>query len=268
MRDKSWVGSFVAVLVTLSGCGGSSPEPDAASSTPADAFVTPGTDAYRDPSLDAYVDPGSVRRFGDVVSGEYHLGPVEWSGSFWNACGPYDPAIETLEGSLLAGLSNELASDGGECDACIEITTDRGHTAIARVVTYGVTSAPGNLDLSSALYDMLTEGEYPRTMHWQRITCPTTEPLYVQYQTGANEWWTSLWIRNPRVPVDRVEVQSTNHASFTAMTRGADGTFTDGAGFGTGAFTLRVVGIDGSTYEEHFDGFTPGALVRASGNLP
>lgn len=239
------------MLVFVCGCG---------SPAPVDAPVAPGTDAP--------VDPGSLRRFGDVISGEYHLGPVEWEGSFHNACAPYDPAIETLEGELLAGLSNELAADGGECDACIEITTGRGHTAIARVVTYGVTSAPGNIDVSSALYAVLNEEEFPRAMTFQRITCPTTEPLYFQYQTGANEWWTSLWVRNPRVAVDRLEVRSTNHPAFTPLERGGDGTFTDGSGFGAGSFTLRVVGADGTTFEQTFDSFTPGALVRASGNLP
>lgn len=228
-----------------------------------------GSDAPLDaPGADAFVEPGSLRRYGETVSGEYHLGPVEWSGSFHNACSPYDPAIEAIEGELLAGLSNELAADGSECDVCIEITTGQGRTAVARVVTYGVTSAPGNIDVSSALYEILHAGEFPRTMSFTRVSCPTAEPLFFQYQTGANEWWTSLWVRNPRAPIDRLEVQSTNHPSFTAMARGGDGTFTDASGFGAGPFTLRVVAVDGTSFEERFDGFTPGALVRAAGNLP
>jgi hypothetical protein len=44
---------------------------------------------------------------------------------------------------------------------CIEITTGRGRTAVARVVTYGVTSAPGNIDVSSALYEILHDGGFP-----------------------------------------------------------------------------------------------------------
>lgn len=245
---------FLACLLlsALIGCGG----------TPAPA------DAPTAPRSDAPVDPGSLRRYGDVVTGEYHLGPVEWTGSFNNACSPYDASTQALEGELLAGLSNELAGDGSECDACIEITTGRGNTLIARVVTYGVTSAPGNIDVSSAAYAILNEDEFPRAMTFQRITCPTTDPLYFQYQTGANEYWTSLWVRNPRVGVERVEVRSTNHPSFITLARAGDGTFTDASGFGAGSFTLRVTGADGTTFEETFDNFTPGALVRASGNLP
>ncbi len=204
---------------------------------------------------------------GEVVDGEYHLGPVEWEGSFPNACAPYPAEIAAAEGSLLAGLSNEYAADGSKCDACIKVTTALGHEQILRVVTYGVTAAPGNIDVSQAAYDLLTEGEFPRTMQWQLVACPDTGPLYFQWQTGANEYWTSLWVRNPRVAVDRVEVKSANHADFTPIQRGPDGTFTDASGFGPGAFTLRVVGLDGSTFEQAFDGFVPGALDTASGNL-
>ena len=70
-----------------------------------------------------------------------------------------------------------------------------------------------------------------------------------------------------RVGHDRVEVRSANHAQFTALRRGSDGTFTDDGGFGEGEFTLRVVGVDGSTSEETFSSFTPGELVRGSRNL-
>lgn len=211
-------------------------------------------------------DPGGLP-LGEEVAGEYNLGPVEWEGSFWNACGPYPAEITTIEGNLLAGLSNEYAADGSQCDACIKIVTALGHETIARVVTYGVTTAPGNIDVSQAAYDVLTEGEYPRTMTWQLVECPDTGPLSFQYQTGANTYWTSLWVRNPRIAVDQLLVKSANHADFTPLERGPDGTFTDAGGFGDGGFTLRVVAIDGSSFEQAFDAFEPGALVTASGNL-
>src|SRR3954470_1027720 len=75
---------------------------------------------------------------GETHSGQYHLGPVEWTGSFWNACSPYPSQIQSLEGQLLAGLSNELASTGNACDACLKITTGAGKEIILRAVTYGV----------------------------------------------------------------------------------------------------------------------------------
>src|SRR6185436_9958796 len=140
--------------------------------------------------------------------------PVEWTGSFWNACAPYPGQIQSLEGNLLAGLSNELASTGNACDACVKITTGAGKEILVRAITYGVANAPGDLDLSQAAFDTIHQGEYPRSMTWQFVTCPDTGPLFFQFQDLANPDWTSLWPRNQKVPIQKVEVQSPRHSGF------------------------------------------------------
>ena len=142
-----------------------------------------------------------------------------------------------------------------------------GKSAILRVVTYGDVTAPGNVDLSPEAFAALTVGEFPRTMSWQLVSCPGTTPIYFQFQTGANVDWTSLWVRNPRIAIKSLEVKSAKHATLTALDLGTDGTFTDGGGFGSGAFTLHVTGIDGSTFDQTFAGFNPGDLLEGSGNL-
>jgi len=212
-------------------------------------------------------DAGPPLVLGEDHRGQYHLGPVEWAGSFNNACSPYPASIQQLEGSLLAGVAVELGGDGSYCDACIQIDTDRGKSVIARVVTYGVSQAAGDLDVSQAVFDRIHEGEFPRMMTWRLVTCPVAEPLYLQFQTGAHEYWTSFWVRNSSVAVAGVEVVSANHAQPFALRRGPDGTFNDDSGFGRGAFTVTVTGIDGSRFEQRFDGFRGGDLLRASGNL-
>jgi expansin (peptidoglycan-binding protein) len=203
---------------------------------------------------------------GEAHTGQYQLGPVEWTGSFHNACAPYPDSIMQLDGDLLAGVSNEVGGDGSLCDACVQIDTALGHTITAHVVTYGVSNAPGDLDISSAAFALISENEYPRDMTWRLVSCPVQGPIYVQMQTGANIYWSSLWIRNARLAVQSVAVKSANHPDFAPMQRGGDGTFTDGGGFGDGAFTLRVTAIDGSEVELAFDGFQPGELLEAKGN--
>jgi hypothetical protein len=212
-------------------------------------------------------DAGPLGAIGASHDGQYNLGPVDWAETAWhNACAPYPSSIQSLEGDLLAGVSNGTGT-GDYCDACIEITTAMGRTVVARVVTYGDTMGPGDVDLSPQAYTMLDQAEYPRTMSWHLVSCPTTQPLYVQWQTGANPYWTSFWIRNPRVAIARVEVTSTSHATAITLMQGGDGTFTDASGFGAGSFTLTIVGVDGSRFTQTFPGFDPGALVMASGNL-
>lgn len=201
---------------------------------------------------------------GDVHEGQYDLGPVEWTGSYNNSCSPYPDQIQTIEGGILAGVGLNYNGNGQLCDACIKITAKTGKSIVARVVTTGETVSPNNTDLSQAAYDALTSGEYPRDMSWQIVGCPDSGNMYYQFQTGANEWWTSLWVRNHRWPLSEVAVKSANHADFAPLTLGNDGTYTDNSGFGAGAFTLRITSLDGQVVIEEFDGFTPGELVQGA----
>jgi hypothetical protein len=210
----------------------------------------------------------SPNQYGDLHEGQYHLGPVDFSESQWhNACAPgggYRSALRDvtgLGGEYLSGVSNAHMDGGAVCDACILIETAEGLSIVARVVTYGVTNEPGDIDVSPSVYDVLNQDEYPRTMTWQFADCPDTGTLRYEFQTEANVWWTSLWVRNPRVPVVMVEVQSANHESYVELTRAGDGTVTDGGGFGEGAFTLRLTAMDGQVIEDSFTGFSPGELI-------
>ncbi|MBN2716448.1 MAG: hypothetical protein JXX14_11385 [Deltaproteobacteria bacterium] len=227
-------------------------------------------------SLDDDLDVGdgsptttSGMQFGESHSGMYHLGPVDFAETEWhNACAPdggYRAALlkpTGLNGEYLAGVSNQRAQSGGVCDACILIETAAGESIVARVVTYGDTG-PEDLDVSPSVYDAINRDEWPRDMTWQFTACPDTGPLYYEFQTGANVWWTSLWVRNPKVPIAKVEVKSSNHPQYMELRRETDGTLNDDSGFGEGPFTLRVTAIDGQVIEQNFDSFEPGELVTS-----
>lgn len=202
-------------------------------------------------------------------AGQYHLGPVDFSETvFHNACAPYDRSIRAITGNMIAGVSDTIATPGELCDACIEVTTDHGKTAVLRVVTYGASNASGDLDLSPAAYAALSDGEYPRAMSWHLVACDNGEPLYLQFQTEASQWWTSLWVRNPSMAIASVEVQSAKHPSFTALELGTDGTYTDATGFGAGPFTLRITGVGGAVLLVDVPQVVGGALIAAPANLP
>ncbi len=102
-------------------------------------------------------------------------------------------------------------------------------------------------------------------MTWQLSKCQgELGKIRLQYQTQANTDWTSLWVRVPRVAIERVEVQSARHASFFALRRGNDGTWTDAGGFGSGPFTLRITALGGQTVSQQFSNFEPGQLVETT----
>jgi hypothetical protein len=214
---------------------------------------------------------GSSDVYGAKHTGQYHLGPVDFAETEWhNACAPqggYRAALRDsagLGGEFLAGVANEFAQGGGVCDACILIQTAKGESIVARVVTYGVEQDPNDIDVSPSVYAAIHQGEYPRTMTWQFAKCPDTGSLRYEFQTASSIWWTSLWVRNPRVPLSKVEVQSSNHASFFELRRETDGTLNDDGGFGEGAFTLRFTGLDGQVVTEKRTSFTAGELTTGS----
>ena len=200
---------------------------------------------------------GGLVLYGDpYTGGQYNLGPVDYAETQWhNACAPatkYPASVQSEEGDLLAGLWNGIPNVADYCDACITVTTAMGKTALLRVVTYGDTST-NSIDVSPQAYAILDGGEYPRAMTWQFAKCPATGAVNYEFQTGSSEYWTSLWVRNARVPLTNVEVKSPNHPTFLALTRASDGTLTDASGFGAGTFTLRLTGADGQQISDTFD---------------
>jgi len=201
---------------------------------------------------------------GEAHAGDYSLGPVAFSGSFWNSCAPYTPDLEKQAGTMLAGLALKWNGDGSLCDTCVLIKTAKGKSVVAHVVTTGETQGPNDLDLSQAAFDAISTGEYPRKMTWELVKCGHAGKIQYQFQTEANPYWTSLWVRNSRLPLKSVEVKSANHASFTALKRGGDGTLTDASGFGEGSFTLRITAIDGQVITDTLSAISPGAVMPSA----
>lgn len=219
--------------------------------------------------------PGKPTVMGDLIGeahqGVYHLGPVDFAETEWhNACAPVTKyradlqASAGLGGEYLAGVSNAFNDGGGVCDACILIETGKGKSIVARVVTYGVEQADGDIDVSPSVYEAIHQGEFPRNQTWHFTRCPEAGPLEYEFQTEANPFWTSLWVRNPRVPLVKAEVKSASDKGFVALARGGDGTLTDASGFGEGAFTLRLTSMDDQVIVDDLPGFTAGSLVAST----
>lgn len=271
------------LVAMLQGCGDDALAGGVEDAARGDSAATgdskPGTDSTpvidSTPLIDSTPgDAAGVRVYGEpYTGGEFHLGPVDWEETAWhNACAPatkYAPAVRAVEGVLLAGLWSGIPNVAGYCDACIRVQTAKGKTAVLRVVTYGATTR-NSIDVSPEAFAILDSGEYPRAMTWQFARCPESGPVLYEFQTASSEWWTSLWVRNARAPLSKVEVKSAKHATFVALTRGSDGTLTDGAGFGKGPFTIRLTAVDGTTHEDTFEwpsAGVAGQLLTGKGNL-
>jgi expansin (peptidoglycan-binding protein) len=90
-------------------------------------------------------------------------------------------------------------------------------------------------------------------MSWQFAKCPDTGEILYEFKAGAHEFWTALWVRNARVPIERVEVRSAARSSFGALPREGDGSiYAHEPGFGVGSFTLRITAVDGQQLTDTF----------------
>lgn len=268
-----------ALLVVIAGvastgaCGGGLAD-DGATVTGGAGSTGQGTSAAGGPSGTGSTGSGvhattSDTLYGPPHDGQYNLGPVDFAETqFHNSCAPYPADIQQLTGDWLAGVGLDFNGQGQLCDACILVKAKNGKSIVARIVTTGATNGPNDIDLSPEAYAALNAGENPRDMTWQLAKCPDTGTLHYQFQTGANVYWTSLWVRNGAVPVSKVEVESTNHPSFIELVRGGDGTLTDASGFGDGAFTLKITGMDGQVVTDMFPSFTPGQEITSKEQLP
>ncbi|CAN5453898.1 hypothetical protein BH09MYX1_BH09MYX1_48660 [soil metagenome] len=260
---------FAPILVLACGSDDGANAPDG-SSTSKDAGTTEDVAIPPQPGIDG----GGTTLYGKPFSGgEFHLGPVDYEETQWhNACAPgtkYAAGIRSSEGVLLAGLWSGIPNVAQYCDACIFVKTAKGKTALLRVVTYGDTTA-NSIDVSPQAYSILNSGESPRSMEWWFAKCPASGNVMFEFQTGSSEWWTSLWVRNARLPITKVEVKSANHAQFVTMDRGGDGTLTDAAGFGKGTFTIRLTARDATTYEETIEwpgSGIAGQMITGKGNF-
>jgi expansin len=257
---------------TSSSSSGGSDDGSASSSSGGGAPAEPSDGST--PVMTSSADGGVVLYGKPYTDGVYNLGPVDYAESqYHNACAPttkYDPRVQAVEGVLLAGLWDGIPNTDSYCDSCIWVTTGKGKSAMLRVVTYGDTTTD-SIDTSTQAYSALSDGEYPRTMTWQFAECPDTGPIMYEFQTAANAYWTSLWVRNARVPLTNIEVKSVNHAQWTALTRdNGDGTATDASGFGDGTFSIRSTGMDGQQVVDTFawpSGGIGGAFLTGQGNF-
>lgn len=258
---------LVALALASSAC--SSDDDDSGNGGQAGGSTSAGSSSGGKASTGTPTVVGDV--IGDGHEGLYHLGPVDFAETEWhNACAPttkYRPELQAsvgLNGEFLAGVSNAFNDGGGVCDACIFIETAKGKSIVARVVTYGVEQADGDIDVSPSVFEAIHQDENPRRMTWHFSRCPDVGGLKYEFQTAANPFWTSLWVRNPRVPLVKAEVKAGGDADFVELQRAGDGTLTDPSGFGDGPFTLRLTAMDGQVITEELPGFKAGELVQSN----
>jgi expansin (peptidoglycan-binding protein) len=135
----------------------------------------------------------------------------------------------------------------------VEVSAN-GKKQIAHVVTYGQETGPDDIDVSPEL-DAALDGSAARKGTWQFVTCPTTAPIYYNFdgRDWTNPWYFRVWVRNARQPVSKVEFKVGSGAWTSADTQ-TDGAWqANGADFSKG-FSLRIGSLDAQSVEDTLPG--------------
>jgi hypothetical protein len=222
---------------------------------------------------------GRGASFGDLHTGDFWLGPVDYAETQWhNACAPsvkYPAGIQQLYGDYIMGLANEVtlqglaAGSGQLCDTCVELSAN-GKSLVAHVVTFGQETGPNDIDVSPQI-DNALDAAAGRTATWRFVTCPTIDPIVYTFDghQWSNVWFFRVWVRNARVPVAKVEYRLGAGSWATPDWQGDGAWQASGADF-SGGFSLRVTSIDGQALEDAIPGlgtFDPNAGIRSHGNF-
>jgi expansin (peptidoglycan-binding protein) len=129
------------------------------------------------------------------------------------------------------------------CGECVAVTGPKGSVTV-RIVDQCPECETGHLDMSQEAFAKIADvsaGRVPIT--WNVVECNVSGPLSYHYKDGSSQYWTAIQVRNSRLPIAKLEVQS--GGSFTEVNRADYNYFVDASGAGTGPVTVRITSIDG-----------------------
>lgn len=286
---RPWAGFWVGLI--LIACGSQDSSPQDPNGTQGDSTThgdstTPNGESQPSNSNESDEDntagplaDGPVTPLGEMHQGSFWLGPVDYAETEWhNACAPsvkYPRAIAESYGDYIMGVANEVslnglqASSGQLCDTCVRLEAN-GRSVIAHVVTYGQETGPDDIDVSPEI-DAALNAEAGREASWQFVTCPTTEPIQYTFdgRQWDNTWFFRVWVRNSRVPVEKLEYRVGSGDWSTAEWQ-SDGAWQAASQDFAGGFALRVTAIDGQTLSDELPGldtFDPDRGITSQSNF-
>ncbi len=165
-------------------------------------------------------------------------GPVTYVPGITNACASepteiYPTVIQNLYGDYIIGLDGvNIPNVASHCDQCAQLTAN-GISIVAHIVTYGTENGVDAIDLSPQAQSALGLSSSDWTGTWQFSSCPTTAPVYYEFDarqwSPQNFWYVRVWVRNSRLPIRTVETNVAN-GGWVATSQQSDGAWQSESG--------------------------------------
>ena len=169
-------------------------------------------------------------------------------------CG-FDATPDDLD---VAAFDTTSYAGSAACGACVKVKGPDGEVTV-RIVD----SCPGcdanHLDLSRSAFAKIAEPSRGRVpVSFSTVACNVSGSIAYHFKDGSSKYWTAIQIRNHRLPIAKVEYQSTGGA-FVEMKREDYNYFVESKGVGDlpSGLVLRVTAADGQSVEEKLAGEIP-----------
>jgi expansin len=164
--------------------------------------------------------------------------------TYYDATGAGNCSFDATPNDLdVAAMDAPEYDNSNVCGECVAVTGPKGSVTV-RIVDQCPECEAGHLDMSQEAFAKIADvsaGRVPIT--WNVVECNVSGPLSYHYKDGSSQYWTAIQVRNSRLPIAKLEVQS--GGSFTEVDRADYNYFVDASGAGTGSVTVRITSVDG-----------------------
>jgi expansin (peptidoglycan-binding protein) len=174
----------------------------------------------------------------------------------------FDPTPNDLD---VAAMNSAQYGGSAVCGECAAVNGPKGAVTV-RIVDLCPECGTGHLDLSEQAFAKIAnvaDGRVPIT--WQAVACQVQGPIAYHYQDGSSQWWTSLQVRNHRLPISKLELRM--GGAFFEVPRADYNYFVQAQGAGPGPLTVRITAIDGQTLTDTLPAAAPDVTVTGGGQF-
>jgi len=270
--------SRTLTLIVLAGCthstGGTTPAVDADASFQNDADAQAYADASVDgAAADSAVDVSDTGGDEAVVDaddglpaceGEAHSGEA----TYYAADGTGNCSFPASPDDLMVAAMNTADYDtAAACGSCIRVVGPSGEVTV-RIVDRCPGCAVGDVDLSPQAFDEIAARALGRVeISWTAVPCEVSGPIVYFFDSGSNQWWSSVQVRNHRHEIARFEFQD-DEGDWIEVERANHNFFIYSAGMGPGPYSFRVTDVFGGSVTDEGIPFEVGDEVAGAEQLP
>lgn len=165
----------------------------------------------------------------------------------------------------VAALNAEEWAGSALCGGCVRVDGPRGSVTV-RIVDLCPECKRGHLDLSREAFAKVANPADGRVaVKWQLVSCNVTGPVAYHFKDGSSRWWTAIQVRNHRLPIERLEIDT--GSGFTSVARESYNYFVDTNGAGPAPFRVRITAQGGAQLLDQLPAPRSDTLVSGAAQL-